>query len=1033
MCSASFALESALGQKGQECQAIVCLLCSQLNAVTMAAPVSASRGSSSILDTLNNAQCRAVCSDAATVAIMAGPGSGKTHTLTSRIVWLVDEIHYQPRNVVVATFTVKAAREMRERIGKALGDGRETKMVLGTFHSIARRYLAAYGKHIGLDQKFSIADDGDSRAIINRICKRLQLSIDPVQARAWISKRKAKGTEWRPTPLRRKRSGEAQEGARAFETCYQEYQKQLETSNLLDYDDLLVRCVELLQTHPACVSNVEAVLIDEYQDTNGIQYDLMRLLAQRRNRITIVGDPDQSIYGWRSAEIGNLRRLFGDFPRTDQISLEENYRSSQSILDAALSVIQQDSNRYEKILKPVHDKGTRPTLRRLKTSADEARWIVSEIRRIQMMTASMMGHEDVAILLRSAALSRQIESSLGKAGIPYRMVGGFKFYERVEIKVLLDYLRVIHQPDNNDALSRILNVPKRGVGDTTIKALVEEAEQSSQSLWTLLVNHCRGDKMAKTNIKKPVEQKISGEVIRLILDIQKKIRQIRNGTPYGLVDMIDEVLSKLAFEKFLENTYREDHETRWANVQEFRSLGNDFMRESAAEPEDQLPEVDGLEQTEDTDVLARFLANVSLASDAQKKGQNQETTPMVTISTIHAAKGLEWPVVFVPAAYNGSIPHARSEDADEERRLLYVAMTRAKALLYISCPLVSTSYGGQSEVQLSDFLEPVAKSFGKIGPDLECHRLDTIGRILRREVPTPKMIYDGLPCGFSPNDDEFPEDPTSDQAVRDTWDEGSSEGFQRKRPRLKGPVAASVGDVEATWAKQYSTTMEKKAAFTMVSQLGFVTAGAHQVALDSVDRTDAAPSLHAPKKGKTAPSTKGQTTLFNFVKINSEQAPVELPAVSCSNLQKPGVGAAHLRGRNAAMPPVPNQPVIDPELSHHRIRTLQASKQKPSLQRTGASDSSGKYVQFSSSPPRPPTSDGQDGGCGGKPENDENRRLATPAPAVSRPAPSFHNTTFNMQKNGGIKRPPGLAPHRNDAAALQRLRKPFRPLTMNRP
>lgn len=999
----------------------------------MAAPVSAARGCSSILDTLNDAQCRAVCSEAATVAIMAGPGSGKTHTLTSRIVWLVDEIRYQPQNVVVATFTVKAAREMRERIGRALGDGRENKMVLGTFHSIARRYLAAYGKHIGLDQKFSIADDGDSRAIINRICKRLQLSIDPVQARAWISKRKAKGTEWKPTPLRRKRSGEAEEGARAFETCYQEYQKQLERSNLLDYDDLLVRCVELLQTHPACVANVEAVLIDEYQDTNGIQYDLMRLLAQRRNRITIVGDPDQSIYGWRSAEIGNLRRLFGDFPRTDQISLEENYRSSQSILDAALSVIQQDSNRYEKVLKPIHDKGTRPTLRRLKTSADEARWIVSEIRRIQMMTASMMGHEDVAILLRSASLSRQIEASLGKAGIPYRMVGGFKFYERAEIKILLDYLRVIHQPDNNDALGRILNVPKRGVGEATIKALVEEAERSSQSLWTLLVNHCRGDRLIKTNIKKPVEQKISGEVIRLVLDVQKKIRLTRDDSPYGLVDTIDELLSKLAFEKFLENTYREDHEARWANVQEFRSLGNDFMRESVTEPEEQLPETDGLEQMEDTDVLAKFLANVSLASDAQNKGQTQESTSMVTISTIHAAKGLEWPIVFIPAAYNGSIPHARSEDADEERRLLYVAMTRAKALMYISCPLVSSSYGGRSEVQLSDFLEPVARSFGKIGPDLECHRLYTIGRILGREVPTPKTIYDGLPGGFSPNDDEFPEDPTANQDARDAWDEGSSESFQRKRPRLNRPMATSGGDEQPMWTKQYPTTMEQKATFTMVSQMGFVTAGAHQVALDSIDRTDAAPSLRASKNGKTAPSSRGQTTLFDFVGKGPRQTSVAIPAVPRSSLQHSGVVLAHLRGRNTAVPSVENQPSIDPELCHHRISTLQASKHKPSLARAGASESSGKYAQFSSSPPRPPTPDGEDRACGGKLKNDENRRLVAPAPAASRPAPSFHNTTFDMQKNGGIKRPPGLAPPRNDAAALQKLRKPFRPLTMNRP
>lgn len=1008
----------------------VCLL------LQLAAAMAAPRDSSSILGTLNEAQCRAVCSEAATVAIMAGPGSGKTHTLTSRVVWLVDTIGYQPQNVIVATFTVKAAREMRARIGKALGDGRENKMVLGTFHSIARRYLAAYGKHIGLDQKFSIADDADSRAVINRICKRLQLAIDPVQARAWISKRKAKGTGWRPTPLKCQRSGESAQGAKAFETCYREYQDHLQRSNLLDYDDLLVRCVELLQKRPACVSNVEAVLIDEYQDTNGIQYDLMRLLAQKHNRITIVGDPDQSIYGWRSAEIANLRRLLDDFPMTDQISLEENYRSSQAILDTAMSIIQQDSKRYEKVLKPIHDKGTRPTLRKLKTSAHEARWIVSEIRRVQMMSGYLLGHEDIAILLRSASLSRQIESSLGTAGIPYRMVGGFKFYERAEIKILLDYLRVIYQPENNDALARILNVPKRGVGDTTIKALLEEAERSSQTLWALLVNHCRGDRLARTNIKKAVEQKISGELIRLVLDIQKKIKQPLEGTPYGLVDIIEEVLTRLAFEKFLENSYREDHESRWANVQEFCALGNDFTKELIVETIEHLPGIDGLEQTEDTDILAKFLANVSLASDPQGQGQNQDVTPMVTISTIHAAKGLEWPIVFIPAAYNGSIPHMRSEDADEERRLLYVAITRAKALMYISCPLLSTSYGGQSEVQLSSFLEPVAKSFGKTGPALERHRLDHIGRMLGREVPTQETIHDGLPGGFSPNDDAFPEDPTSHQSGRETnsrWDEASSESFQRQRPQTNGPVASAPSSEESTWVRKYSTTMEKSAAFTMVSQLGFVAAGSHQAALASINQADGVVGAPALKKVKTAPSG-GQTTLHGFVKRVPEQTSMPKPTVSLSGLQSLSSMVAQFPDQNNVVASMEQKrPAIAPELSHHIIRTCQTSKHKLSLTKADASHPSGHYVQFSSSPPRPLTPEAEIRPRDSNADETENNRLVVPDPMAPRPAASFHNTTLNIQRmNGGIKRPPGLAAPRDEAAALRKLRKPFRPLTINR-
>lgn len=990
--------------------------------------------SSSILDTLNEAQCRAVCSDAATVAIMAGPGSGKTHTLTSRVVCLIDNVGLEPQNVLVATFTVKAAREMRERIGKALGGGRENKMVLGTFHSIARRYLAAYGKHIGLDQKFSIADDGDSRAIINRICKRLQLGIDPPVVRAWISKRKAKGLEWKPTQFKRKHSGEAAEGAKAFETCYREYQDHLERSNLLDYDDLLVRCVELLQKHPACVSNVEAVLIDEYQDTNGIQYDLMRLLAQKHNRITIVGDPDQSIYGWRSAEIGNLRRLFEDFPGTDQIALEENYRSSQSILDAALSVIQQDSSRFQKVLRPVHDKGTRPTLRRLKTSSDEARWIVSEIRRIQMMSGQMMGHGDVAILLRSAALSRQIESALGKAGIAYKMIGGFKFYDRLEIKTLLDYLRVIHQPENNDSLARIINAPKRGVGDATVKALVEEAERSSQSLWTLLVKHCRGDRVAKTKIQKAGEQKISGELIRLVLDIQKKIKQLPNSSPYGLVDIIDEVLARLNFEKHLQDTYREreDYEQRWAYVQEFRALGIDFTREWGPGLEEELPEIDGVEQVKENDVLGRFLSNISLAADAQQQGQDQDATAMVTISTIHAAKGLEWPVVFIPAAYTGSIPHARSEDTNEERRLLYVAMTRAKALLYISCPLVSNSYSGHSEVELSHFLEPVARSFSQIGPDLESSRLETIGRILGRSTPTPQSIYDGLPGGFCPNDIVFPANPTSQEHESDSltqWNESSAQP-QRKRPRYNVSRTTTEKSEEVAWANSYSTTMDQSSAFTMNAQVGFVTAGAHQAALASVERvTKASRNQLSSLKGKSAPPG-GQTTLLGFVKRDAEQGSL-ITTTSSSSLQHHKIMSHFQRQQNVVGVTQAQAPAIDSALAQHRIGTCRTAKIKSSLSTPAAPGPKEHYTPFSSPPPEPPTAEG-----GSEASGDVHSASSHPVasrPVAPRPAPSFHNTTVNMQKmKGSIKRPAGLAAPRDEAAALRKLRKPFRPLSINR-
>lgn len=375
-----------------------------------------------LLNSLNASQKAAVTSSSKALAILAGPGSGKTHTLTSRTAWLLERENLQPWNIIVATFTVKAAREMKERIGKLIGTDTAGNLILGTFHSIARRYLIRYGHLINIPKDFTIADSNDSLAILKRIVKRHRLTIDPKVARTRISARKAKGDHERNPETRappKSKSVEVQE----FETCYTEYQSALERANSLDYDDLLVRCVELLRLHPKCVSNIEAVLIDEFQDTNYVQFDLMRLFAAARKRVTIVGDPDQSIYGFRSAETRNFKRMQSQYPDTITIPLEENYRSSGAILLGALEVIQQDSARIKKSLLPTHGVGTRPVLRKLCSAGREAEWIVTEIKRVLALTGDLMNFDDIAILLRTAALSRLIEGALGRSGIPYRMMG----------------------------------------------------------------------------------------------------------------------------------------------------------------------------------------------------------------------------------------------------------------------------------------------------------------------------------------------------------------------------------------------------------------------------------------------------------------------------------------------------------------------------------------------------------------------------------------------------------------------------------
>ncbi|KAH7040276.1 P-loop containing nucleoside triphosphate hydrolase protein [Microdochium trichocladiopsis] len=991
-----------------------------------------------IFASLNKAQRRAVTSEASTVAILAGPGSGKTHTLTSRAVWLINHVGIPPSDVLVATFTVKAANEMRLRIGKALGGGLEKKIVLGTFHSIARRYLAAYGQRIGLRQNFGIADDSDSRGIITRICKRQPAALEPAMVRGWISKRKARGTSDDTTkPGRGGRNVES----KALEECYQEYQAQLDRSNLLDYDDLLVRCVELLRKFPSCVSNIQAVLIDEYQDTNGIQYDLTTLFAQEKRRITIVGDPDQSIYGWRSAEIRNLHRLLRDYPGTDEVSLEENYRSSSSILDVSLKVIQQDTDRYKKALLPVHDRGTRPVLRHLRTSTDEADWIVSEVKRLQLMSGGMVELSDIAILLRSASLSRHIESALGRQGMAYRMVGGFKFYERAEVKTILDYLRIIHHPDNNDALARIINVPKRGVGDATIKSLLEEAERNSMSLWKLLVKHCRGERWAKTTIRKQTEQKISGELIRLVEGARNRIAS-DDAAQSDLATIIDKLLKDLKFEDYLKDSYPE-HETRWANVQEFKAMAVEFAgsADSQAVEDEQLPEIEGIEQNTDKHILGRFLANVSLASDKQKDDKDGDGKPMITVSTIHSAKGLEWPVVFVPAVYKGSIPHVRSDDDAEERRLLYVAMTRAEALLYLSRPMF-TSGGGSDALQLSPFVADIpAQNFLHKGPSLDREVMLKVAKLLRRDLPPDQDIYKGIPLLTGLEDDRFPIDPNEPKADNTRWAHSSHQG--QKRPRLQQASSAEHAkpDTGDEWAAPRATTMDRATSFTIPStgSAGFTTAGAHYAA-EAVAQSARAAEKPKPQgvqrrpASNRAPSQKSLlgygygVTSHDMSKVTAESLSTSVHSQVAAHQSQVRPPWQRRQQRPQAMPKpgLPPAPQIEDGLASHKVGTARLNT-KPLVgeKRDKAPDS---YACFSSSPPRPEKSAVVVDGKENEPITEED---------LTRPAVSFHATTVSVPTMGmgggvrqGIKRPAPLG--RSGITPMDRLKRPFK-LTIKRP
>lgn len=964
-----------------------------------------------LLKGLNHAQRLAVTSPSSALQVLAPPGSGKTKTLTARVSYLITERGLKPWNIIVCTFTVKAAREMKERIRELVSDGLEKKLILGTFHSVARRFLVSYGHLIGIEKTFGIADTSDSRAIITRIIKRQGFSIEPGVAGARISSLKAKSISADQYANTRKAAEQE------FSAVYSEYEEALRTSNLLDYDDLLLRCALLLRKHAECVSNIEAVLIDEFQDTNTVQFELMCLFSQHKRNVTIVGDPDQSIYGWRNAEIKNLERMERRFPGTDVIHLEENYRSAGAILQSAQQVIEQDESRPAKALKPTFGVGDRPVLRKLPTADAEAKWLVSEIQRTQALSADLLKPNDFAVLLRSAAVSRHIESALGNAGIPYRMVGGTKFFDRLEVKMILDYLRVINQPDHNDALLRIINVPTRGVGDVTVKSLIDEAERKGNSLWKIVLNNAQGQSRSDTKLSAQASKGLS-ELVNLVLTGRKKLAgtEDQQASPFDLVEFL---IKKLDISKFLQKKYPDDYETRWANIEELKAQtadltaaiaqGEDFVEEEV------LPEIEGLEQrivNPNEDALTLFLANIALSSEVQRKQDENpdEVQQNVTISTIHAAKGLEWPVVFIPACYEGSIPHSRAEDIDEERRLLYVGMTRAQALLYLSCPNKNSQSG---ETTMSHFLtqKGLDAYFETHGPKLYDDAVNELARTLRRDKPELQQLITARSTYEIPEDSHWPLDGTFPQSESSRWDHGRELDFKtglysNKRQktgnnRANSPTRPAAGFMPASKVTMQNPEGFSTASMTMASRI--TTAAARMQELDSVQeearlrgidaRSQAKPA--ANKKNKAAAGTASIMTFFGKPRIaGTSAAPPELSrttSVPEKHMPNPAAMSRHASNpltdiSNTAASTTQRQTTSTANpLANHKLRTtpLATKPSTPTPDHTAT-----KPYTFLSSPP-PPSAD--------PPEREEQ------VAEKFVPAKTFHNTSMAAVGSSGNK------------------------------
>lgn len=920
--------------------------------------------SNAILANLNSAQRDAVSSKAQQLAILAGPGSGKTHTLTSRVAWLL-HTGLQPQNIIVTTFTRKAANEMKERIGKRLGnDEIANKLVLGTFHSISIKYLSVYGHLIGLKKGFGVADSNDSLSIIKRLIKRLDLGIDPKDTRNKISTRKATGG-W---DEKIQKQMQYSYSLKNTEIAYTEYEAALARDNLLDFDDLLVRCVQLFKEHPECVANIEAVLIDEFQDTNLVQFDLMRLMAQRRKRVTIVGDPDQSIYGFRSAEVKNYASLIRQYPETLTISLEENYRSSGQIIEAAMKVIQQDESRIKKTLLPTHVAGTTPVLRTLADADREGEWIASEIKRCMALTANLMTYDDIAVLVRSAFLSMRVENAFGKAGIPYRMASGHTFYERLEIKIILDYMRVVSNPENNEAFAAVVNEPKRKVGEASVEKLMLEANERKVSIWSMVENGpmtLTMSAIASNGVKKFMN----------IIKIGRKL--VEDADEPCIVKLIEYLVKAIDLKGYLEKKDKENddekvkekYETRMENLSEFVTIAQ--QADDGVVPEEvQLEEIEDLSREDLSTPLATFLSNIALATDKRGEELEEEKTPKVTISTMHAAKGLEWPIVFVPGCFQGGIPNSRGaeENMDEERRIFYVAITRAKALLYLSYPKCRRSRdGGNENLYLSNFLDhkDTKKFFAKKGPSfIKDEVVHDIARILRLKIPN-LIIPDEHHTLLSLEDDGLPEDGSEERPpnrwnVESNWATGGKYGQgQTLGGGFARPMAADRKDAvpSAPFQPSYKTTMQSMPGFSSAKQVlkeqpPDAVATFRALKKRTSDHSENLAELPAKKVPKVE---DGQRQMHSFFQ---PKGPPQAPVKAVPKRFTPAPVQQKVPGRaqivtNASY----SVPCIDPSFRQHRIGGGSLLPSRTFIRPGTPTDMSRPYGNILSSSPQKPQQD----------------------------------------------------------------------------
>ncbi|MBS4762052.1 DNA helicase PcrA [Carnobacteriaceae bacterium zg-ZUI252] len=636
---------------------------------------------SNLLQTMNERQIEAITTTQGPLLVMAGAGSGKTRVLTHRIAYLIQEKGVQPWRVLAITFTNKAAKEMKERLEHLVGTLFQD-MWVSTFHAMCVKILRREAQHIGYTRSFTIVDSAEQKTLIKQILKSKNLDDkkfnDKVIA-AFISD--AKNMMLLPSDAK-KQANDWFSGILA--ECYEAYQEKLFKNQAFDFDDLIMKTVELFRNHPEVLADYQQkfqyIHVDEYQDTNKAQYELVLMLSKMHQNLCVVGDADQSIYGWRGADMHNILNFSNDFPHAKTVLLEQNYRSTQTILNAANDVIANNTQRIAKKLWTQNDVGAKIARYQAFSETDEASFVAQEIQKYTNPTGC---YNNCAILYRANAQSRVIEEALMRHKIPYRIVGGLRFYDRAEIKDVLAYLRIIANPDDDLSFERVVNVPKRSVGKTSLEKLRSFALEHGISLFKAAQN------VMAVGLPNKATKGVS-EFVALVTQMQAYC----DGS---MKEMVTTLLEKSGYEEMLRQEGTLEAESRLENIQEFQSVAATFDDQES-------------ETSEDVPKLIEFLTDFALDNPRDEEDNEQA----VTLMTLHAAKGLEFPVVFLVGLEESIFPSSRSvfeSDDEEERRLMYVGITRAKQQLFLTNATSRLLYGQVQRNMPSRFLDEISETW----------------------------------------------------------------------------------------------------------------------------------------------------------------------------------------------------------------------------------------------------------------------------------------------------------------------------------